>query len=110
MVFAQNFSAPEGPVLLPDRSWLIVEMGPGKGCITHISADGKSRRTICKIGRPNGLAVDKDGVIWVAESVNPPSLVKVTMDGDLEVVLTRCDGTSFRFPNDLPLARTGLFI
>jgi gluconolactonase len=107
MVFAKNLSAPEGPVLLPDQSWLIVEMGPGKGCITHISADGKSRRTICKIGRPNGLAVDRDGIIWVAESVNPPSLVRVTMDGDLEVVLTRCDGTSFLFPNDLAFGPDG---
>ncbi|MRR07548.1 MAG: SMP-30/gluconolactonase/LRE family protein [Deltaproteobacteria bacterium] len=107
MVFAQNLSAPEGPVLLPDQSWLIVEMGPSKGCITHISADGKSRRIIGKIGRPNGLAVDKDGTIWVAESVNPPSLVKVTMGGDLEVMLTRCDGTSFLFPNDLAFGPDG---
>jgi len=107
MVFARNLSAPEGPVLLPDRSWLIVEMEPGKGCITHLSADGKSRRTIAKIGRPNGLAVDKDGVIWVAESVDPPSVLKVTMDGDLEVALTGCDGTSFLFPNDLAFGPDG---
>ena len=107
MVFAQNLSAPEGPVLLPDQSWLIVEMGLDKGCIKHLSSDGKSRRTISKTGRPNGLAVDKDGVIWVAESVNPPSLVKVTMDGDQEVVLTRCDKTSFLFPNDLAFAPDG---
>lgn len=97
MVFAQKLSAPEGPVLLPDQSWLVVEMGPGKGCVTHISADGKSRRTLCKMGRPNGLAVDKEGVLWVAESVNPPSLVKVTMDGDREVVLT----SPFKVPSTL---------
>jgi len=107
MVFAQNLSAPEGPVLLPDLSWLIVEMGPDKGCITHISADGKIRHTISKMGRPNGLAIDKDGMIWVTESVNPPSLVKVTMDGDQEVVLTRCGGTSFLFPNDLAFGPEG---
>lgn len=107
MVFAQNLSAPEGPVLLPNQSWLVVEMGPGKGCITHISADGKSRSTICTVGRPNGLAVDKDGIIWVAESVNPPSLIQVTMDGGLEVMLTRCDGTSFLFPNDLAFGPDG---
>lgn len=107
MFFAEDLRAPEGPVLLPDRSWLVVEMGPGKGCITHISADGKSRRTISRIGRPNGLAIDKDGVIWVAESVNPPSLVKVTIDGGIEVVLSRCDGTSFLFPNDLAFGPDG---
>lgn len=107
MVFAQKLNAPEGPVLLPDQSWLVVEMGPGKGCVTHISADGKSRRTLCKIGRPNGLAVDKEGVLWVAESVNPPSLVKVTMDGDREVVLTQGNETSFLFPNDLAFGPDG---
>lgn len=107
MIFAQDLSAPEGPVLLPDRSWLIVEMGPDKGCITHISADGKGRRTIGRIGRPNGLAVDKEGAIWVAESVNPPSLVKVTMDGNVEVVLTQCDGMPFLFPNDLAFGPDG---
>ncbi len=107
MVFAQKLNAPEGPVLLPDQSWLVVEMGPGKGCVTHISADGKSRRTLCKMGRPNGLAVDKEGVLWVAESVNPPSLVKVTMDGDREVVLTQGNETSFLFPNDLAFGPDG---
>lgn len=107
MIFTQNLSAPEGPVLLPDQSWLVVEMGRGKGWITHISADGRSRRTVGTIGRPNGLAVDRDGVIWVAESVNPPSLVKVTMDGDLELVLSRCDGTPFLFPNDLAFGPDG---
>jgi hypothetical protein len=97
--FPQNLSAPEGLVLLADRRWLVVDVGPGKGCTTHIGADGRSQRTIGKIGRPNALTVDKDGVVWAAESINPPSLVKVTMHGDVDVVFTRCDGTSFLFAN-----------
>jgi gluconolactonase len=55
---------------------------------------------IQKTGRPNGLAVDFHGDIWVAES-QTPSLVRVTMDGKAEVVATGCDGESFLFPNDL---------
>jgi gluconolactonase len=55
---------------------------------------------IKKTGRPNGLAVDAQGVIWVAES-KTPSLVRLTMDGKAEVVATNCDGEAFLFPNDL---------
>lgn len=107
VVFAENLNEPEAPVLLPDGSWLVVEMGPEKGSITHISADGKSQRIIAKTGRPNGLAVDKQGVIWVAESINPPSLLKVTMDGDVEVFLKEYRGAPFLFPNDLAFGPDG---
>jgi hypothetical protein len=44
MIFATGFSNPEGPVVLPDGTWLIVEGGAGRGCVTHVSA-GDSLRT-----------------------------------------------------------------
>jgi len=99
-VFATGLSAPEGPVALPDATWLVVEGGAERGCVTHIGAHGKTRRTIKKTGRPNGLAVDAHGVIWVAES-KQPSLVRLTLDGKAEVLATACDGEPFLFPNDL---------
>jgi len=107
MIFAEGLDHPEGPVLLPDRSWLVVEMGLERGCVTHISTDGKSKRVIAKTGRPNGLAVDNGGTIWVAESVNPPSLLRMTMDGHFEVVMTECEGEPFVFPNDLVFGPDG---
>src|SRR3979490_998703 len=100
MFFATGLSAPEGPVVLPDGTWLIVEGRAERGCVTHISADGKTKHIIKKTGRPNGLAVDSQGVIWVAES-QVPSLVRLSMDGKAEVVATACDGEDFLFPNDL---------
>ncbi len=100
MVFATGLSAPEGPVALPDGTWLIVESGAERGCVTHISADGQQKRIVKKTGRPNGLAVDSEGVIWVAES-KTPSLLRLTMEGKAEVVATGCDGEPFLFPNDL---------
>src|ERR1700732_1656279 len=106
MVFARGLSAPEGPVALPDGTWLIVEGGSERGCITHISADGQTKRIVKKTGRPNGLAVDAGGVIWAAES-KTPSLVRLTMDGKAEVVATECDGEAFLFPNDLWLCPEG---
>ena len=100
MIFANGFNAPEGPVALPDGTWLVVEGGADRGCVTQISADGRDKRIVGKTGRPNGLAVDSEGVIWVAES-KTPSLVRLTMDGKAEVVATGCDGEPFLFPNDL---------
>lgn len=106
MIFSRGFIAPEGPVALPDGTWLIVEGGAERGCVTHISADGQSKSVIKKTGRPNGLAVDSKGVIWVAES-KTPSLLRLTMDGKADVVATECDGEPFLFPNDLCLGPDG---
>jgi gluconolactonase len=99
-IFTTGLSAPEGPVALSDGTWLIVEGGAERGCVTHISADGKTKRVVKKTGRPNGLAVDSAGAIWVAESKHP-SLVRLTLDGKADVVTTGCDGEPFLFPNDL---------
>lgn len=108
MLFTSGLSVPEGPVLLPDGSFLCVEMGPDRGCVTHISADGQTKRMIARTGRPNGLAVDRDGIIWVAESSEPvPCLVRMTMDGEAEVFLTECEGEPFLFPNDLAFGPDG---
>lgn len=100
MIFAEDVRKPEGPVALPDGSWLIVEGSPERGCVTQLSQDGRSRRTVLKTGRPNGLAVDADGAIWVAES-KTPSLLRLTMSGECQAVATHCDGEPFLFPNDL---------
>lgn len=100
MVFAEDVQQPEGPVALPDGSWLIVEGSADRGCVTRLSQDGRSRWTINKTGSPNGLAVAADGAVWVAES-KAPSLLRLTMGGECEVVATECDGKPFLFPNDL---------
>ena len=97
MIFATGVSAPEGPVALPDGTWLIVEGGADRGCVTSIGAHGRTKRIIAKTGRPNGLAVDATGVIWVAES-KAPSLLRLTMEGKFEVVADGCDGEKFLFP------------
>lgn len=100
MIFTTGLGDPEGPVALPDGTWLVVEGTAERGCVTQISSDGKSKRIIQKTGLPNGLAVDRHGVVWVAES-KVPSLVRLTMEGKAEVVATSCEGQPFLFPNDL---------
>jgi len=107
MIFADNLKTPEGPVALRDGSWLVVEMAPEAGCVTHVSADGKSKRAIYRTGRPNGLAVDRNGLIWVAES-QIPTLLNLTLDGKLGVFMFEDDlGKPFLFPNDLAFGPDG---
>ena len=107
MIFIGDLGNPEGPVLLDDGSWVLVEMHPDRGWLTHLSADGTVRRTVAKTGRPNGLALDREGALWVAESMNPPSLLRITLDGQVESILTECAGEPFLFPNDLRFGPDG---
>jgi len=106
MIYSEGLSVPEGPVVLNDGSWLVVEMGPERGCVTHITSDGNDKRVVAKTGRPNGLAIDEDQNIWCAESMNP-SLLKITLDGKVEKILTGCDEEPFLFPNDLAFGPDG---
>jgi gluconolactonase len=96
---------PEGPVLLADGSFLLVEMHESRGWVCRVS--GSEKTVLAKTGRPNGLAVDAEGTIWVAESVNPPSLLRMTMDGRYEKLVSDCNGEPFLFANDLAFGPDG---
>ncbi len=107
-VFAQGLAAPETPRLLPDRSWLCVEMAPMRGCVTHVSSDGQTIRPVVKTGMPNGCLPDRDGNIWVAETHPHPALLRARMDGSVQVFIDACDGEPMLLPNDLIFAPNGL--
>lgn len=100
MIFATGLGEPEGPVFLSDGSLLVVEMSAERGCVTLLAGNGESRRIIAATGRPNGLAVDDYGVVWVAES-RERALLRVTMDGTVDVAASGCSDEPFLFPNDL---------
>jgi gluconolactonase len=100
MILAGDLGAPEGPVVLPDGDLLIVEGAPARGCVTRISNGGHTKSLVKRTGRPNGLAIDAGGAIWVAES-KTPSLLRLTLNGVCDVVAKGCDGEPFLFPNDL---------
>ena len=106
-VFHAGLGDPEGPVLLPDVSWGVVEMTPETGCVSVISADGSTKRVVVKTGRPNGMVQASNGTLWVAESMNPPSLLRVELDGSCDVLLTEGDGQEFLFPNDVAFGPDG---
>lgn len=106
MIFAEGLGVPEGPVLMPDGSWLVVEMSPDRGCVTRLASDGAIIEVLAKTGRPNGLARDADGNVWIAES-SEPALLKLTPDGRLETFITECNSEPFLFPNDLAFGPDG---
>ena len=68
-----GLSLPEGPVALPDGSVLVTELDPRRGTVVRVTPDGV-REPIAKTGRPNGLALARDGSVWVAESLDPALL------------------------------------
>lgn len=100
MIFSSGLNFPEGPAVLPDGSWLVVEMSAQPGCVTQISPDGRDKRVIAKTDRPNGLAVDRSSYIWVAESAQS-ALLRTTLGGETELIASACDGQPFLWPNDL---------
>ncbi len=104
--FADQLGFPEAPVVLPDGGFLLVEMDPAKGCVTRFSADGTTRTVVARTGRPNGLALDPEGFVWVAETAMR-ALLRLQLDGRFEVFANSCDGKPFLFLNDLVVAGNG---
>ena len=105
-VFASQLGFPEAPVLLPDDSFLFVEMSPDKGCITHFSKDGSTRKVLATTGRPNGLARDRNGIIWIAETAQR-AVLRMSGDGKCETFADASHGEPFLFLNDLAFAPDG---
>ena len=93
MIFVKGLGAPETPRLLPtDKGWLCVEMAPPRSGVTRISRDGaRSRRS------PRPACRRASRPTWTASSgrwttTPTPCLMRVTLDGDVEVVLDAVEG------------------
>jgi gluconolactonase len=105
--FATEVGAPEGPICLPDGSMYVTEMSAGTLQVTRLSRDG-GRKVIKRTGgRPNGLAVDGNGNLWVAEA-GLHAVLCIDVQG-CELVRIDHDGEQpFRLPNDLCFGKNGL--
>ncbi len=103
---ATGIGAPEGPVCLPDGTMYVTEMSAATLCITRLDREG--RRSVIKRtgGRPNGLAIDGEGLLWIAEAGHRAVLC-IAPDGR---EILRIDGDEvggFLFPNDLAFGPDG---
>ncbi len=105
-IFATGVGAPEGPVCLPDGSMYVTEMSAHTLCVTRLDPQG--RRSVVKTtnGRPNGLAVDGDGLLWIAEA-GLQAVICITPEGR-EILRIEGDRDGpFLFPNDLAFGPDG---
>ena len=106
-IFAANVGAPEGPVAMPDGSMFVTEMSNNTLNVTHLSPSGERRVVKNTQGRPNGLAIDGDGLLWVAEA-GLRALLCIDQDGH---EIKRLEGDDrhgrFCFPNDLVFGPDG---
>lgn len=110
-IFCSDLGLPEGPVLLEDGSWLVTELDLERGCVTQIAADGSSRRRVAVTGRPNGLAVDRGGTIWVAESLPPAAVIGLDREGNEASRFEEVDRKPMLWCNDICLGPGGsLFV
>jgi len=121
-VMAEGLMFPEGPVVFPDGSVVLVEIR--RGTLTRCWGAGRTEVIAELGGGPNGAALGPDGAIWVANNGGmgatggqwPPSdysggrIERVDLaTGRFERVFTHCGDRPLNGPNDLVFDRTGGF-
>ncbi len=121
-VVATGLRFPEGPVARPDGRVLVVEIA--RSTLSAVHPDGRVEVVAECGGGPNGAAIGPDGAVWlcnnggfftwhqVSDELLVPGhapdewtggcLQRVDPDtGQVETIVTECDGRGLRAPNDL---------
>jgi gluconolactonase len=111
---------PEGPIALPDGSFLVVEIE--RGTLTRVAADGGKEVVATPGGGPNGAAIGPDGKCYLcnnggfewheddeglrpvlqAEDYSGGRIERVDLHtGEVEVLYTHAGGIALKGPNDM---------
>jgi len=111
---------PEGPVSLPDGSFLVVEIE--RGTLTRVAADGGREVVATPGGGPNGAAIGPDGKCYLcnnggfewheddeglrpvlqAKDYSGGRIERVDLHtGEVEVLYTHAGGIALKGPNDM---------
>jgi gluconolactonase len=127
-VIAEGLQFPEGPIALPDGSFLVVEIR--RGTLTHIEPDGRCRIVADLGGGPNGAAIGPDGHCYVcnnggldwtsdggitrpfrqATGYSGGRIERVDIDtGQVEILYTESEDGPLKGPNDLVFDGDGGF-
>jgi len=128
-VIATGLEFPEGPVVMPDGSIILVEIK--RGTITRVDPDNGSVDVVARPGGgPNGAAIGPDGALYVCNNggfewgenrgLTIPGLVaddyssgrieRIELEtGAVDVVYADVDGVPLKGPNDLMFDSTGGF-
>lgn len=125
-VLAEGLAFPEGPVVMPDGSLVVTEIG--RGCLTRIEA-GRCYAIADTGGGPNGAALGPDGALYVcnnggfswdratgwrpvgkADDNSGGTIQRVDPEtGRVELLYDHCDGVPLAAPNDLVFDAHGGF-
>ncbi|HXC10763.1 MAG TPA: SMP-30/gluconolactonase/LRE family protein [Steroidobacteraceae bacterium] len=127
-VMTTGLAFPEGPVVLPDGSVLVVEIGAGR--LTRVLPSGE-RSVIAHVGGgPNGAALGPDGHSYVcnnggfkwrtddgftrpigeAADYTGGSIQRVNLaTAEVQTLYTHCDGNPLHGPNDIVFDAQGGF-
>jgi len=107
LVLCNDLQEPEGPVCLPDGQIYVVEMAHTRNCVSRIDVHGRRHLIGHPGGRPNGLAIDGDGNLWVAGG-DDQRLVCMGPDGTILNAYRGPEGQPYLWPNDTIFGENGL--
>jgi len=119
---------PEGPVIMPDGSILLVEIA--RGTVSRVWPDGKITIVANLGGGPNGIAIGPDGAAYICNNGGlefhrdgallyaghkshdyvTGSIQRLDLDsGTVTTLYTQCDGAPLNGPNDIVFDAVGGF-
>jgi gluconolactonase len=104
--YASGLDRPEGPAFLPTGELLVVEMGRETRAVTLIDPTGGLRVLRRTGGFPQGICLDRDGAVWVAEA-HEHAVLKLAPDGTELGRVETADGLDLLWPNDLAVGMDG---
>ena len=126
---ASGLKYPEGPIAMPDGSFVLVEIA--RGSLTRVGSDGVVEVIADLGGGPNGAAIGPDGHCYVCNNGGGDyyeedgqvlfadgqsadwsggRIERVDLDsGETEVLYENCDGHRFTGPNDIVFDAEGGF-
>lgn len=102
-VVATGLRFPEGPAFAPDGSLWAVELKAGSLVRYH---NGSLQRFDVG-GAPNGIAFDRDGLLWFCDAGGNAIRCFDATTGDVKTVITQVDNEPLNKPNDLVFDEKG---
>jgi gluconolactonase len=106
-VHAAGIIEGEGPVFGSDGSLFCVEMATDSACVKRIDRSGHSSVAFVPGGRPNGMTIDGNDRLWVAEA-RSGSVICYTQSGQELLRIRGSRDGRFLWPNDLRFGPNGL--